>query len=589
MKISQLVDSLSAVYPKKYKTLISKRHNEILSYVIAHYDESRSFKNSAIYALNYASYTTVIGDTYIVDKDNPLSDIPKIDVNRLVAALNKLYLKEADIDWDIDVVDSSTDPAPAPVVKSAAKSANKPMDKAEIKSESKATNKTASKPKAEKPVVDTPKEWLYLMMPQYPKMKTDTVFLDDTVGMERFYIHPSLPIIPEKQSEISVTTDVNRMTERDLLNLFPNCFIRTRNKAMYEPYDNIPMDKDLGLLLPIKGYTQEQIRENIIKYPHSFKLSRILDDKEISFYKHIELDGKLYDTLEVWDSLPDSKYIPKNAEFIKEYIVRKYLLDRDNGVEHKYPLRGTLEPYITLFAPPSFYNEDPANLARKCVAARISYLRSRNPYLERYKYVMQGKLMPNTTITCPHKQYCMKSICNTVCPNYVEFDYLMERNNLLGDKKVFSFSDKMLSHALECLVAASETYKVVITGDTSDMASCLTYASICQHYIGNAFHCSVYHLNFMEYINKLQQSWSTGIDEDLEYTNIFLERAKVVIISNLDFVQFKDFQSQTLLNIAHNRKLHRQSTLIVSPNLNSLIGSGAFFARLKEVFGKEVI
>ena len=67
---------------------------------------------------------------------------------------------------------------------------------------------------------------------------------------------------------------------------------------------------------------------------------------------------------------------------LKEYVIRRYLLERDNGVEHKYKLRGNLQPYITLFAPPEFYNTDPVELARTAVKARVEFLRSRNPYLD---------------------------------------------------------------------------------------------------------------------------------------------------------------------------------------------------------------
>ena len=94
----------------------------------------------------------------------------------------------------------------------------------------------------------------------------------------------------------------------------------------------------------------------------------------------------------------------------------------------------------------------------------------------------------------------------------------------------------------------------------------------------------------MEYINKLQQSWGMSApDDDLEYTQIFIEKCKVLVVSNIDYVQFKDFHAQTLLNMAHNRKLHNQTTLVVSPDMNRLIGSGPFFVRMKEVFGKELI
>lgn len=572
MKFTEITECLP--YPKKLKARLSKDHSVIITYVVKHFKSTMKYKSMVLNALNSITYATLMKEAYDINADNPIEALQLYDNDTLkdgiIPKYPDLYIYPQDIEWDI-----------TPTIVKA-----KEETPAETKSKPKSKAKSAPAPQ-----IDTPKEWLYLRAPQYPRMDIHQYVLSDIIGTERFYMFPSLPIIPERQNEISCTTDVTKMTDRELLRLFPNRFIRTRAEVMYTPIGDIPMDKDLGLLLPIGNFTPEQFRENIIQYPHIYKLTRILDNKEISFYKHIEIDGELHDTLEVWDSLPDTKYIPKTAEFIKEYVVRKYLLERSVGVEHKYPIRGTLNPYVTLFAPPEFYGGDTVELARNCVRSRVSYYKSRNPFLERYGYVRQGKLPPyqNWNNNCPFKQFCTNNECRTVCANLAEFSYLMERNGMKDDVTAYMHSPKALQDASEWLTRAEGCYKVITPPDTAEAASCLTYVAICNYYKGNTFHCSVYHLNFMEYINKLQQSWTNGMDDDLEYTQIFIEKAKVLIISNLDFMQFKDFQAQTLLNLAHNRKLHKQSTIIVSPKLNSLIGSGPFFSKMKEVFGKEVI
>ena len=101
----------------------------------------------------------------------------------------------------------------------------------------------------------------------------------------------------------------------------------------------------------------------------------------------MEIGGELVDTLEVWDSLEISKWIPKSAEFIKEYIVRKYLMDIEyKGAEFKYPIYGTLDPYLTLFMPIEEYTKrgyNAVDLATKCVLSRVSYKQSRSPILRR--------------------------------------------------------------------------------------------------------------------------------------------------------------------------------------------------------------
>jgi hypothetical protein len=259
-------------------------------------------------------------------------------------------------------------------------------------------------------------------------------------------------------------------------------------------------------------------------------------------------------------------------------------------VDHKFPLRGTLEPYLTLFAPPEFYkNTNPVELARICVKSRVGYLQSRNPFLERYKNVKQGNIPPYETISCPFKQYCRKAVCKNVCADWAEIQYLLERNNLERNMDIYATSATDIQKHSEWLTAASTTHRVVVSDNTVDTASRLTYAAICQHWKGNAFHCAVYNLNFMEYLNRTQQSWGNGNDEELEYINIFIQKAKVLIISNIDFIQFKDYQAQLLLNIINNRNIYRQSTITVVPKLNSLVGSGTFFTRMKEIFGKDVL
>ena len=101
----------------------------------------------------------------------------------------------------------------------------------------------------------------------------------------------------------------------------------------------------------------------------------------------IELEGELYNTAEVWDTLPESKVIPRNSDFIKDYVIRRYLLEEEAGIEHKYKIHGTLEPFITLFMPPEMYAKrgytDSLQIVKQCVRSRILYKRTTNPMLKR--------------------------------------------------------------------------------------------------------------------------------------------------------------------------------------------------------------
>ena len=82
--------------------------------------------------------------------------------------------------------------------------------------------------------------------------------------------------------------------------------------------------------------------------------------------------------------------IPYNSDYIKEYVIRRYLLERDvDNIKHNYPLFGTLDPFLTLFTTVEDYINygytDVEDIGRQCVKARVAYKQSRNPILRRLK------------------------------------------------------------------------------------------------------------------------------------------------------------------------------------------------------------
>lgn len=359
MKFTQITESL--MYPIKYKAILSTLHAEIISYTIEHFRSTNKFKEKVIRTLNTISYFIINGDTLPSSwsSSNPFTNIELIDDDTCESTLGKLYITFNNIAWDIRELETLT------VVKNA-----------------------KSSPVITKPQASTPKEDLYLRPPVFPQFDYSKPWLNVNMDGEQYTIYTSLPEIPENQSQISVTTNADRLTKADLLHLFPNQFIRTRAQVMYEPHVGLEIDDRLGVILPIEGFTLKQVRDNIIQYPHFYKLKRFLNGQFVIFYSNIEIDGELLDTLEVWDSLPESKVIPKTSEYIKEYVVRRYLLERDIlGIEHKFPLFGTLDPFLTLFSTPEDYRlfgyTDSAELAKKCVLSRVSYKQSRNPIIRK--------------------------------------------------------------------------------------------------------------------------------------------------------------------------------------------------------------
>jgi hypothetical protein len=125
---------------------------------------------------------------------------------------------------------------------------------------------------------------------------------------------------------------------------------------------------------------------------------------------------------------------------------------------------------------------------------------------------------------------------------------------------------------------------------TIDASHIISYCAVCEYWRGNAFHCAVYHLDYSKFIEDTKKSWGLKeIPDDLEYQQIWTASAKVLIISNLDFINFKDYEAQTLLNLIHTRSSNGLKTIIISPSVASLVGQGAFYKRMQEIFREAVI
>lgn len=189
----------------------------------------------------------------------------------------------------------------------------------------------------------------------------------------------------------------------------------------------------------------------------------------------------------------------------------------------------------------------------------------------------------NNCIFTPH---CTEHVCDQSCPILAETSYLLERNKLQINNPVFMSQPKALDNAIKLIddIEPGEM-RVVVSNNTINVSNLLTYCAICKHWKGNRLHCSVYNLNFSSYLDELQKSWSSNKNSDeLDYEKIWMNTAKVLIISNIDFVQFKDFQTQTLLNLIHTRRNNNLTTIVVSPHIDTLIGSGQFYMRMKEMF-----
>lgn len=199
---------------------------------------------------------------------------------------------------------------------------------------------------------------------------------------------------PWNQSMIGLATDVNTFSDSEVLSLFPEIRIYLRGNELYHSVDGLDFDDDLGVIFHIKGVTKKQMIKNLIEYPHVFQFDRWVRKQgtltTIPFWKHIELNGEMKATASVWGTkeLPDTKKIPKTKLFMNEYVMRKYIIEENKGIEHKYKMRGELWPFLTLYAPPEYYEEhgyDPLEVGRACIKARQHLCYTRNPIINMHK------------------------------------------------------------------------------------------------------------------------------------------------------------------------------------------------------------
>lgn len=391
------------------KAKINEMHSKIITYVVSHFKNTKKYKQQIVDALNLATYSVYANEppSSSWSWDAPFTTFPGLpDEELLEQVLGQLMLTIDGIDWSElkPTHDFMSDTVPQMSVgvirnESVIQSVQKIREQFQQKESTsqmhvvEASRDLLPSSKQEQQETSavtrvTPKQDLYIQPPAVPQFNYRKPWMKCVDGADSLVIYTTLPEIPTKQNEISVTTDVNKFSRRELMRLYPNQLIRTRASVMYEPLDGVELDPELGLILPIKGYTRDQLIANIIEYPHIFKLLREVDNQFYSFYTHIEIDGELHGILDIWDSLPESKLLPRNKEFVKEYVVRRYLLERDiKGIKHRYSIYGTFDAFLTLFMPADEYicrgYGDVEDIARRCVKSRVSYKQSRNPVIRR--------------------------------------------------------------------------------------------------------------------------------------------------------------------------------------------------------------
>ena len=421
----------------------------------------------------------------------------------------------------------------------------------------------------------------------------DTCYDDCGREMKVYYSHP---IIPTKQNEITITTPYDQISDMDLLKLFPDHFIRTRLDIMYEPQEGFTVHPKLGFIPKISGFTEEQVIDNIIKYPRFCHIFRMIDDpdrfrgeKRISFISRIEVDGELLRLKEAINTVEDMKNLPDINVFYYDYIMRRYLLERDyHTVEHKYPLDGYLQPFTVLFMTPEEYAElgytDALDLAKQCVKHRVQFYQSIHP-LTKMRFSSEQTPIPESIEKrdCIFAETCSKVRCDYTCGQDVMYNYIWKKS---GIRKIEDrYDESQLMEDFNMLSKYAGDLVCIETPDVIKKTSEYTYIYACKLRGVNA---NLVHISYSAYIQQIRDSWTYGGTEELEHLQLRLRKWTVAIISGIDYCMFKDFEAQTLLNIIDTRRLAGLTTIILTRSLTNIHGNSIFLSPLKEQL-KEVL
>lgn len=400
-------------YPKSAKGQLTLLHSSLIEYVIDHFEDSRKFKMQVIQVFNTVTYAICNGEQISrgwrpVDM---MQGLPKYEESKLSDYLGSNYVEYRSVIWDnlspsadlqsndvSDVISeekmpeietfSPNDCAENEAVKPQSIIFSKNDSYTELSSiDSSQFTDTASSNQ-------TSYEDLSLSGRSIPQIDFSRIYAQGTVNGEDYCIYYSLPDVPEKQCDISLTTDISLMKDSDFLKLYPNIEFCTRRLSLYRPIEGLEMHPKLGVIIPVKGFTKSQIIDNMIKYPTLDNIIRVGKkqgmDVFIDFEKMIEIDGQLHPTAKIWKDIPGCENLPMTQAIVHEYVIRRYLLERDiKHVDHKYNMYGDLDPFLTLFMPAVEYINmgytDTLSIAKSCVRSRISYIRSRNPVLKKLR------------------------------------------------------------------------------------------------------------------------------------------------------------------------------------------------------------
>ena len=432
-------------------------------------------------------------------------------------------------------------------------------------------------------------------------------------------MYATLPIIPKKQRDISVTTNVDRMSKSELLNLYPktNPVKGFRSHPIFRrQYEGFTTDPIFGFIPKIEGFTEEQVIDNIIKYPSLNSTTRLKIRPKTTnmkypqpFYHDIEIDGELIDckkiTEEICERIPDIfRFIHAGAAYypiIWDYIVRRYLLERDIlHMEHRYPMYGDLQPFASLCLSADEYvkrgyTNDIEEFAYNHVKSRIHYLESINPVITKYEENSKNVLTYDPH-PCMYCNICTEYECNFTCIKGVTSGYYVDASNftLYSSEFMNFYTDEDFVKFGKIIKDHRRGYGVVVSKGRKYLSDAFFYAAMVIENYHSLYWPEAFMLNYRKYTDSYRRSWTTGEEPDsLQEARYNAEHCCTLIITGLDTMIFGDFESQTLLALLEDRNKAKQSTIIVMSdvdNINTNSRSTTTFVRsLREELRKRVI
>lgn len=432
-------------------------------------------------------------------------------------------------------------------------------------------------------------------------------------------MYATLPIIPKKQRDISVTTNVDRMSRSELLNLYPktNPVKGFRSHPIFrQQYEGFTTDPIFGFIPKIEGFTEEQVIDNIIKYPSLDSTTRLKIRPKTTnmkypqpFYHDIEIDGGLIDckkiTEEICERIPDiSRFIHAGAAYypiIWDYIVRRYLLERDIlHMEHKYPMYGDLQPFASLCLSADEYvkrgyTDDIEEFAYNHVKSRIHYLESINPVITKYEENSKNVLTYDPH-QCMYCNICTEYECNFTCIKGVTSQYYVDASNfpLYSSEFMNFYTDEDFVRFGKIIKDHRRGYGVVVSKGRKYLSDAFFYAAMVIENYHSLYWPEAFMLNYRKYTDSYRRSWTTGEELDsLQEARYNAEHCCTLIITGLDTMIFGDFESQTLLALLEDRNKAKQSTIIVMSDVDSINTNSrsttTFVRSLREELRKRVI